>query len=324
MYKGLRRLVRNFFGFSHGEAKGFLLLLCLLLALSLGYGIYKSLPGQSYTSYAEDKALLDSLIATIELQEQEEAGPALANSPARENPAREEVVVPRYFSFDPNQLSADSLQLLGLPHWLANRIVKYRKKGGSFRTKEDLRKIYGLSDSTFEQLMPYITIRNPRPSETSASKAYSNNLPPGSTAYKRDAKKPPVRLDINQADSLELQVVRGIGPVLSGRIVRFRQKLGGFVSLNQLYEVWGLDSAVVETMQGQTFIQEEFRPANLNINSATVEELAQHPYISPSQARLLEAYRQQHGAFTSANDLLKIHTFNSDFVNKIAPYILLD
>jgi competence protein ComEA len=318
MYKGLRRLVRNFFGFSHGEAKGFLLLLCLLLALSLGYGIYKSLPGQSYTSYAEDKALLDSLIATIELKEQE-AGPAFANSPARE-----EVVEPRYFNFDPNQLSADSLQLLGLAPWLANRIVKYRQKGGSFRSKEDLRKIYGLSDSTFEQLAPYITIRNPRPSETSLSKAYSNNLPPGSTAYKRDAKKPPVRLDINQADSLELQVVRGIGPVLSGRIVRFRQKLGGFVSLNQLYEVWGLDSAVVETMQEQAYIQEEFRPANLNINSATAEELAQHPYISPSQARLLYAYRQQHGAFTSASDLLKIHTFNSDFVNKIAPYILLD
>jgi competence protein ComEA len=318
MFKSLRRLVRNFFGFSHGEAKGFLLLLCLLLALSLGYGVYKSLPGQSYTSYAEDKALLDSLIATIELKEQE-AKPAFSNSPARK-----EIVEPRYFNFDPNQLPADSLQLLGLPQWLANRIVKYRQKGGSFRSKEDLRKIYGLSDSTFEQLAPYVTIRSPRPSETSASKAYSNNFPPGSTAYKRDAKKPPVRLDINQADSLELQVVRGIGPVLSGRIVRFRQKLGGFVSLNQLYEVWGLDSAVVETMQEQAFIQEEFRPANLNINSATVEELAQHPYISPSQARLLDAYRQQHGAFTSANDLLKIHTFNSDFVNKVAPYILLD
>lgn len=317
MYKGLRRLVRNFFGFSHGEAKGFLFLLCLLLALSLGYGIYKSLPGQSYTSYAEDKAFLDSLIATIELQEQE-AGPAFANSPVRE-----EVVVRRYFNFDPNQLPADSLRLLGLPQWLANRIVKYRQKGGSFHSKEDLRKIYGLSDSTFEQLAPYISIRNPKP-VMAASKAYSNNFPSASTAYKRDAKKPPVRLDINQADSLALQVVRGIGPVLSGRIVRFRKKLGGFVSLNQLYEVWGLDSAVVGAMQEQAYIQEEFKPAAINPNTATVEELTQHPYISPSQARLLYAYRQQHGAFTSVSDLLKIHTFNSDFVNKIAPYLLLD
>lgn len=321
MIKGIRRGIRNFFGFSHGEAKGFLLLIWLLLALSLGYLVYRSMPGEGYTSYKEDKALLDSLVSVMERRE-------LETSPIfTESPTREERIVPQLFQFDPNQLPADSLRLLGLPGWLASRIEKYRQKGGRFREKEDLLKIYGLSDTLYARLEPYIQI----PSFPGREKAaYSNpaytERPPEErrpTALWKE-KKPPVRMDINQADSLELQAVRGIGPVLSGRIVRFREMLGGFVTMNQLYEVWGLDSAVVEEVKAHAFIEQEYQPAMIKINSATREELATHPYISPSQARLLHAYRQQHGPFKSTDELLKIHTLNSEFVKKVAPYILLD
>ncbi len=319
MFKSLRRLVRNFFGFSHGEAKGFLLLLLLLLVLTLAYVIYNSLPGEGYTSYTEDVALLDSLVATIEQEEQE------GKSIFTNNTRFKERTEPQFFNFNPNRLSADSLRLLGLPAWLANRIVNYRAKGGRFRAKEDLRKIYGLTDSTYEQLAPYLTIPNPGKEAAATSKAYPEKQAAGSAAaYEPKNKSADLRLDINLADSLELQLVRGIGPVLSGRIVRFRQKLGGFVSLHQLNEVWGLDSTVVAALKKQAYIQDEFKPAALNINKATAEELAGHPYISPSQAKLLYAYRQQHGPFQSTDDLLRIHTLSSDFVNKIAPYILLD
>lgn len=321
MFKSIRRLIRNFFGFSHGEAKGFLLLLWLLLALSLGYVLYRNLPEEGYTSYAEDKALLDSLIQQMEQQEPE-ALPRLAHSAALE-----ERLAPEFFPFDPNQLSVDSLRLLGLPQWLAGRIEKYREKGGRFRKKEDLRKIYGLSDSIYAQLAPYIYIRNQpavaaKPERAQLEKVPSERSP--SSAAGAVAKSPLLRLDINMADSLELQQVKGVGPVLSGRIVRFREKLGGFVSLEQLYEVWGLDSVVVERLQTQAYVQEDFKPAIIKINSASREELALHPYINPSQARLLHAYRQQHGPFKSPDELAKIHTLDSEFVKKVAPYIRLD
>ena len=314
MLKDLRRLIRNFFGFSYGEAKGFLLLLFLLLALCLAYLVYRSLPDRGYTSYAEDKVLLDSLLRKMERQKAE-------SLPELTYDAAEERLPPELFSFDPNLLPADSLALLGLPQWLASRIDKYRQKGGAFRKKEDLRKIYGLTDSMYRQLAPFIEIHK---GAGIGSTTARTPLPEGRQPERGFAvpeKKAFEKLDINKADSFELQVVKGVGPVLSGRIVRFRQKLGGFVSLNQLNEVWGLDSAVLIRLREQVFVEEGYRPVLLKINSATQEEMAGHPYISPVQARLLHAYRQQHGPFQSTDELVKIHTLSADFVKKIAPYI---
>lgn len=319
MFKRLHRLIRNFFGFSHGEAKGFLLLLWLLLALSLAYLMYKQLPEEGYTTFAEDRALLDSLIQQMERQE------TRPDPPGRQPFRTAEAPEPLLFPFDPNGLSVDSLRLLGLPQWLAARIYKYRQKGGSFREKEDLRKIYGLPDSTYLRLEPYIRIenlaqKNPKPQREESRQPPWKKYPSADSRAGREI----FPLDINKSDSLSLQALRGIGPVLSGRIVRFRQKLGGFVSLEQLYEVWGLDSMVVAGMMEKAFVQEDFQPVPVSINSAGEEELAAHPYIGFKQARLLYAYRQQHGPFLSANDLLKIHTLDSVFVDKIAPYIALE
>lgn len=321
MLKRLHQYIRSFFNFSHAEASGFLVMVLLLLAASIGWLVYRNMPGSGYTAYAKDKALLDSLMLEMEALNQ----PA-GNFPEPSSAPAEAVV---YFTFNPNQLPADSLELLGVPRWLAQRIDNYRQKGGQFRQKEDLMKIYDFPDSLYQALAPYIQIA-PASSLSNAPK----NRREEPKEYKGREKRYPdspgraekviTAFDINKADSLELQQISGIGPVLSGRIVKFRDKLGGFSSLRQLYEVWGLDSAVVSRVMESAFIEENFTPDTLRINTASQEELAAHPYIDARQARLIYNYRMQHGPFRSVEDLRKMHILDAGFVQKIAPYILLE
>ncbi len=322
MIKRLIRFIRSFFSFSYAEAKGFLVMAAGIALMAAGYIIYNALPSDTYSSYAEDKAKLDSLVRLIEAREGVEKETGREKGLPAKVVERKEAV---YFSFNPNHLSADSLQLLGVPGWLAERISRYRQKGGVFRKKEDLLKIYGFEESLYAQLEPYINI----PAVLAAGR---EKLPPeeGSrriNSPKDEGERVPVSrlpININRADSLELQQLKGIGPVLSSRIVKFRNKLGGFVHLDQLYEVYGLDSSLVKELVNVLHLDPDFQPEPIAINTASVEELAAHPYISPAQARLIHSYRTQHGNFTSFNELLNIHTFNSKFVNKVAPYIRFD
>lgn len=332
MPKRMYRYIRSFFNFSHAETKGFLGMLCFLALLSLIYLGYRNLPAPGYTAYSTDKAILDSLVAVLEAREQNNKPVSLNNSPA---PGVK--YAPLYFEFNPNDLPADSLVLLGIPAWLAQRIQNYRQKGGQFRKKEDLQKIYDFPDSLYQKLVPYIRIaaaaeRKKGAGKEGPGKEFANRKPdagagrekPKAAPFADGPKETPKAFDINEADSIQLQQVSGIGPVLSGRIIKFRNLLGGFSRLRQLYEVYGLDTAVVERLLTSAYIREDFQAAGLNINTASQQELAAHPYISPVQARLIYNYRKQHGIFQSVDDLQKIHTFEVNFVQKIAPYVRLD
>lgn len=313
MLKYLRRYIRSFFNFSHAEATGFLVMVFLLMAASIGWLVYRNMPGAGYTAYAEDKALLDSLLLEMKALEQ----PAGVASERTSTPS--EAV---YFPFNPNQLPPDSLELLGMPAWLAKRIDNYRQKGGRFRQKEDLMKIYGFPDSLYQRLDPFIRISTaPASAGTAGRTVKPEEARPPAAARETEAV---AAFNINKADSFQLQQIKGIGPVLSGRIVRFRDKLGGFSSLGQLYEVWGLDSTVVSRLIESAFIEEGFAPEPLLINAASQEELAAHPYIDARQAKLIYNYRKQHGPFRSVEDLRKLHILDAGFVQKIAPYIRLE
>lgn len=313
MIKYLLRFVRQTFYFSYSEARGFLFMALVLLFSFVGYLVYKNIPDKEYNSYAEDKALLDSLsdqLVALETQE------TVAENKLAEIPEKWKV---QYFPFDPNTLPADSLQLLGIPGWLARRLDNYRKSGGVFYRQEDLLRIYDFPDSLYEKLVPFIRLKKAAPKKERVAKGSQGNA---SLEKKRVEKIS--SFDLNLADSLQLQQIKGIGPVLSGRIVRFRNILGGFVARQQLYEVYGLDTVVANSLMESAFITEDFRPAQLQLNKASQEELMAHPYISPAQARSILAYRRQHGPFKAVDYLLKIHTFKVKFVEKIAPYVRIN
>ena len=126
--------------------------------------------------------------------------------------------------------------------------------------------------------------------------------------------------DINTADTTELKKIRGIGTKLSARIVKFRDKLGGFTHAAQLSEVYGLSPEVLDSLQKYTFIQPSFNPKQINLNTATFEELRQHPYLNYNLARIIIAYRTQHGPYQSVDDLRNIKQINEQQLQKLKPY----
>ncbi len=128
------------------------------------------------------------------------------------------------------------------------------------------------------------------------------------------------RISFLEADSITLQIVPGIGQATAGRIIKYRENLGGFHSPDQVLEVFGVKAETAASLwEFFEFESRVFR--KIQINSASLEEISAHPYISYGEAKVLVAYRAQHGKFQSAEDLLKIKIFKPDWVNKISPYL---
>lgn len=300
--------IRNHFGFSHTETKGFVLLLiliALIIAVPFGWSRWFTSDTSTYTT---DKAHLDSLVAVLELKSVE--GKKLSGKPFGKKPI--------FFHFDPNVIELKDWQRLGLPDYMAQRIINYRTKGGKFRVKADLKKIYGFPAELFTQLEPYIML--PHVVDKPAYGAYP--FPKEGARYpSKELASRPTSFDLNMADTLQLKKIRGIGPALSKRIIKYRDRLGGFANVGQLNEVYGLDSAVVAEVLKYAFLNEDAGVKKIAINTATKDDLKQHPYISPRLATIIVAYRQQHGAFGTMDDLAKIKILDAATLQKLKPYI---
>ena len=143
----------------------------------------------------------------------------------------------------------------------------------------------------------------------------------------RDLKKPVKvkpqikKFKLNQADSSSLQSIRGIGRVLSSRIVRYRNMLGGFINYDQLTEVYGLEQDVITRLQQNSFIDPGFIPEKLKVNELSDYHLSRHPYIERAAARIIVNYRGQHGPFKTSLDLNQIDIIDSVAINRLLPYL---
>lgn len=229
-------------------------------------------------------------------------------------PEEEEAAV-RLFSFDPNSVSKDELLAMGFSSGLASRLVNYRHKGGQFRLKQDMLKLYGMDSAFYKVLAPYINL--PEEFVKEEVKSSDDVLSP-------IKKHTAVRFDLNRADTTLLKTVYGIGSKLSARIVNFRESIGGIVDKHQLYDIYGLDSAVVQRLDSASFIQPDFQVRSLNINTATEVQLAAHPYISKRMATAIVTYRFQHGRYTSIDDLRKILLIDEKQLERLKPYLAFD
>jgi len=127
--------------------------------------------------------------------------------------------------------------------------------------------------------------------------------------------------DLNLADSAQLIQIYGIGPTLTLRIIKYRDRLGGFISGDQLTEVYGLDSVVIHRLKKRTFIRDDFKPRQINVNAADEQELHSLPYIKLHLAKSIAAYRFQHGDFASLAELRQIELMDESLFQKIKPYL---
>jgi len=217
------------------------------------------------------------------------------------------------FSFDPNLISGTDWQRLGLSEKQAAAIVKYRSKGGRFRKKEDLRKMYTISPLMYQKIEPYIRI-------TPVSESY-NKFKSTEPAKSAVPEKKLVLIEINEADSAGLCEIHGIGPVFASRIIRYRQRLGGFCKATQLMEVYGLDSLKYAEIK-QQFTVDDTRIKTININTAGFADLKSHPYLRYKQINALIQYRKQHGNYSNIADLNKVLVLDPETITRIAPYLV--
>ena len=289
---------------SHSQANGFIILVPLLGIIVLSGPMWHWYISTKSEDRTRDLAMLDSLVALWE-------SPNLVG--AIDPPDS----VTAAFRFDPNHATLQELQALGFHPALATRIDRYRQKGGRFFAKRDLLKIYGIDSSLYNRLYAFIDLPETSQVERTRNKKKSferKNIPANNGLSK---------FDINKADTLQLMRVEGIGTKRSQRIVNYRNALGGFISMDQIQEVFGLDSVVVHKLLDATFIAEDFEQVTMNINTSDEKRLAAHPYLSNAAARSIVAYRFQHGDFKTIGDLRNIHVLDEKTIQKIAPYLRL-
>ncbi|HEY9048999.1 MAG TPA: helix-hairpin-helix domain-containing protein [Ohtaekwangia sp.] len=294
----IKRWLKNFFGFSRSQINAFLVLLPLMAIIIFSEPLYHWWKVRYSIHQPLQYVKLDSTIVDWEQQK-----PVASKVSHPKNPGK-------LFYFDPNTISGKTFLSLGFTDRITQRIVHYREKGGKFRIKSDLLKMYGMDTAFYKKLFPYIQLP-----EAIAKEHFTENK------VTTEPKKALSKFDLNMADTAQLKKIFGIGEKRSLRIVAFREKLGGFVNMEQLFEVYTLDSAVVEKLKQASFIQEEFHPQKININTASEQELSTHPYLRKSVAKAIVAYRFQHGKITDVDDLGKIQTLDARTIQKITPYL---
>lgn len=211
--------------------------------------------------------------------------------------------------FDPNTATQEELLSLGLPKGVVTVIIRFREKGGKYRRKEDLKKIYILDEADYLRVEPYISIAG----DAGAIPVVSLDIP------KQYDNQKNISIDINQADAEAWQQLRGIGPAFSGKITRFREALGGFTSVEQVAETRGLPDSTFQKIKLQLRPSPVFRL--IDINTATAEDLSKHPYTDRRTAEAIVSYRRQHGAFRSAEDLRKVYALPEGWIEKMKPYL---
>ncbi len=206
--------------------------------------------------------------------------------------------------FDPNTATRDDFIAMGLDERLADNIINYRNKGGHFNDAEDFGKLYTLTEEEFKTLKPFIQI--------------DHQVLPDRDPFD----EPRVVIELNSADSLDLQQLPGIGPAFASRIVKYRDLLGGYHHKEQLLEVYGMDSARYAAV-AQSITVDPVYIHKININAASVKELIGHPYIEFYLAKSIITYRENIGSYSNIDELLNAKLIYRELFYKIAPYLTL-
>ena len=303
----MKHTLRNLLYFTRKERRGILLLCVLILLGAGGTQFYLYLRDEASHPATEERtgqARMQQEYADFlaSVQEEEQPGQTRHRHPQEpdDSPGRPALTP---FPFDPN--TADSLALcrLGLPGWMARNIVRYRERGGRFRRPEDFRKIYGLTDEQYQLLHPYIRIARRDTARAAVRRIYAPQA--GRDTLPRIDKYPAgTVVDLNRADTTELMRIPGIGSGIARLIADYRQRLGGFYSLEQLRDI-DLDPGPLRPWLriDTTAIR------RINLNRADVERLRRHPYFNFYQAKAIVERRRKHGPLRS----LKVFAFYEEF-----------
>lgn len=243
----MRIWLNKHFGFNKSEFNGLLILIIVIIFLQALPLIF-----HSFNPIDIDSHNLQAQIAKIEITDQKSfhyTRDRIEASGIKKTT--------RLFTFDPNTLDVAGWETLGLSTKQAKSIVNYTAKGGKFYKPEDLQKMYTISPDMYKKILPFVKIE-------AASAKFNKDFKYEKKEY---IKKALVIIDINQADSTQLDEIKGIGGAFANRIIKYRERLGGFYKKEQLMEVYGLDSLKYEEIKNQISMS-TVNLKTININTA--------------------------------------------------------
>ena len=222
--------------------------------------------------------------------------------------------------FDPNTADSSTLVHLGLKPWQASNMLKYRAKGGRYRKTEDLKRLYGMTDSMYLALLPYVVIDTLAIDRWCDSVRMAADSVPRYVSHKRDT-----ILNLRTADTTELKMIKGIGSYRAKQIIRYREQLGGFVSVEQLREVKALQPLLKDSLSTDSLLSHFFidsvRVVPLKVNSIHVERLQRHPYLSFEQARAIYELRRKKIHLKHLNQLRTLDCLTEQDIQRLRPYL---
>lgn len=219
--------------------------------------------------------------------------------------------------FDPNTADSSTLVHLGFKPWQAKNMVKYRAAGGKYRKPEDLKKLYGMTDSMFQVLTPYIYIAREEVDSVAVDSLRKDSLP----RWKEENKD--TILNLRTADTVELKMIHGIGSYRARQIVRYREQLGGFVSVEQVLEAKGMENVNADSLLVHFWI-DSVKIEPMNVNSVGVQRLSRHPYLRFEQAQAIYELRRKKIRLDSIQQLQQIECISAETLEKISPYLNFD
>lgn len=232
---------------------------------------------------------------------------------SREQPAHSKTLVP----FDPNALDQGGFEALGFTAGQARAIINFREACGGFRKAEDFGKSYVVSPEAYSRLKDYIVIPPTEARSDDDTDRSHSALSPDDT----QANPAPLqRLELNGADSLSLLQVRGIGPRTASAVLRYRQRLGGYHAPSQIIETGVVTERNWELMKEQIWA-DSCAIRKIDINFATPNAIAEHPYISPRTMRRIMRNRQLKGGWSTIEDMIEDNTLTKEEASKLAPYL---
>ena len=277
--------LRKWFSFSKGERIAIITILALILLLILACLFRPSRKSLSDESLHNLDSLLSLRQAAIEQQQAEKS---------------QEVAELHPFPFNPNTLTEEEWLQMGLTDRQVRNIMNYKAKGGKFYSKNDLGKLYTISEDEFEQLEPFIVlpeVSRGKNTETSSKSGVSTlrQAQGSTTAATAPAEKKAIPIvDLNTVDSTTLVELPQIGPYTAVRIIEFREKLGGFIDKEQLRDVKGMDDARFAAIQPYINLGAvEIR--KIDVNRADFKTLVHHPYLNYEQVKRIVNQREKRG-----------------------------
>lgn len=295
---------RSYFTFSKNERIGLMFFLGLM-------GIFLSAPYwvDQLACHKKKQAAIEFQLLQVEKDSTTSFDEAkLQHSSAMEAPTiRNPVLQP----FNPNTMQEKDWIAMGIPEKTARTLQRYTNKGGRFRKASDLYKIWGMQASDAKRLIPYVRLE-------AASTGFPNGVSDYSNTFSATT-KPSHIIDINMADSANWESLPGIGPVLAGRIIRYRTRRGGFQSVDAIKAVYGLPDSVFNKIQSYLRVNQTSMPPikKPDINQLSVTELQRIGMLSREVAQAIVLYRQQYGAFQRITDLRKLVLITDSLMRNI-------